>query len=85
MLRSTAAIEELVYGSAAWSQPVHKDGYVYYVYVARACHDRDKVYRFSAERHKELCERVKSDESQGLDKGFLRDCCEPYIVCAKVQ
>ena len=66
---------------AAWSFP-HKSGsFIYYVYVSLVQGVSDCVYRFTKEEHEQLMKEYGIDEVRCLDKGWLTDCCEPYIMC----
>ena len=72
------------YRDVAWSNPVNKGGFIYYVYETRVQGDCDKVYRLAIDEHDDLLKRIISDDVCGLDKGWLKDCCDPYILSDKV-
>ena len=66
---------------AAWSFP-HKSGnFIYYVYISCVQGVSDCVYRFTNDEHEKLMKEYGIDEVHGLDKSWLTDCCEPYIIC----
>ena len=66
---------------AAWSFP-HKSGnFIYYVYISCVQGVSDCVYRFTNDEHEKLMKEHGIDEVRGLDKSWLSDYCEPYIIC----
>ena len=85
MLRNSGAFSEFQFRDAIWSLPIVKDGYVYYVYETRVQGDCDKVYRFTYAEHAELLKQIAGDDVHGLDKSWIKDSCEPYIMTNPVR
>ena len=78
-------MSELKMNFAAWSYPVHKDGYVYYIYLTTRQNECDRVYRFTEEEHAELRKTISGDDVHGLDHSWIWDSCEPYIITEPLQ
>lgn len=66
---------------ASWSYPHKLGNYIYYVYMTMIQGDQDCVYRFTIEEHEELLKLYGIDKMLRLDKSWMSDCCEPYIIC----
>lgn len=66
---------------AAWSFPHESGNFIYYVYMSFVQGVSDRVYRFTKGEHEKLMKEYGIDEVRGLDKSWLSDWCEPYIIC----